>query len=115
MEGVFTTFYRRRDALRADPLGFVTASACLRRDPDSVVGNKNSATEFFGRRKKPSTRREIISQKHLPLFGITWQYLFRPRGREEVWPWLERSAAVFYFLRLLVVALLRLKNFLARC
>jgi hypothetical protein len=37
------------------------------------------------------------------------------RGREEIWPWLERSAAVFYFLRLLVVALLRRKNFLARC
>jgi hypothetical protein len=84
MEGVLTTFSSRRGALRGDPRGFVAASAFLPRAFGSLLGNQNSPTEFFGRRKKTSTQRKIISQKNLPPFEIAWQYLSSTPGREEV-------------------------------
>jgi hypothetical protein len=47
---------------------------------------------------------------------MTWQYLFStPGAGGKVLPWLGRSAAIFHSLRLLVVVLLRRKNFVARC
>jgi hypothetical protein len=47
---------------------------------------------------------------------MTWQYLFSTPGAEgKILPWLGRSAAIFHSLRLLVVVLLRRKNFVARC